>query len=188
MPQVANYKLQFSKRLHFTGNPRQTNRFPGNSLHDMDWTAAAGEECMYHDQLADIYTRYHVWSSYISVQLINADENGAIVTLFPNGDAVAPTTYDQAAEQHKAKTIVIGSDNAADIQSLYHRAKTADILNHLGKKDDQTNSVFGNNPEYTWLWHLYAENITGAAALDLWILVHIVQNVTVYNTDTLATS
>lgn len=181
-PDVLRCTLSYHVKLHHTTNPRDDNVFSGNSIFRCDVTGAAGQP-MLRDQLDAIYTNYRVLSSSICVEIVNSATEGAIVGVLPHPDATAVTTSKQFIEQDRTKYLVIGSDNAHDATGITHYASSKMMFPEVGDKTFDLQAGMAGNPTMEWYWHVFSEDITNAAAQDLYLLVTIAYNTILYVKD-----
>jgi len=179
-PKIMDVCLRYNNAYHYTGNPRQTNIFSGNSIFQCDVTGGAGQP-MLHDELEAIYENYQVYASAIEVKVVNSSTEGALIVVLPHNDATAYTNSPRILEQDLAKSIVIGSDNAHDTDGITCHMRTKDLYPGLTGKEIDLHAGMSGNPVIRWYWHLYAEDIPVAAALDLYLNVTIRYYVRLYS-------
>lgn len=165
-------RMTYVEKVHLSGAATSTVNYSGNGIFSIK---GANERPMYWDSVSAIYQEHRVDASSINIQMINSAAEGCVVSIVPQVQTTAFATLEMNLEQSKSKHVVMGSDNAADIGTLYHFETTARQYPINPRSDDLTGH-WNALPTDQWYWRLYAES--NADNLDLYCIVRIVYFVT----------
>lgn len=145
-----------------SGNSYQNyNLFRGNSAYDPDQTGV-GIQPYYWDTLSEVYNRYMVYASKITIYLMTTTSAGTTADiksmLFPSQTA-SKVSYDEPNDIRnlfKSKLLSWNKgrlDNGKLKFTQYCTSKQ--IID--SKNDHDMTSVMTSNPSLQWYWHFYLD-------------------------------
>lgn len=135
--------------------------FRGNSLFDPDYTST-GHQPYYYDQLAQMYSRYRVYSSRIKVSAMNNVGTSPVqITLVPASEVVSLGLGSYPLEYPRAKGAKMMGVSGYQTTVVTHAATTREILGLKNKQvlDEDFSALTGANPVSIWYWMVSAYNV-----------------------------
>ncbi len=156
--------------------------FRGNSCFDPDETGI-GHQPMYFDQYSEVYSKYKVISSRISVTAANYNAAAsAVIVVVPSSEIITITSYAIAMEQPYAKrTELLPVSTRGGVQSsLRSGIRTQKILGLSSAQfaSEDYSATTGATPSSVWYWNIAAFDIS---ALSVRLVVDIDYRVIFYD-------
>lgn len=136
--------------------------FRGNSCFDPDYTSS-GHQPQYYDQLSELYTRYRVYGSRISVSAINEQVGSALqVTVIPSSDITTFTSSTYPLEHPYAKGLRLLGVGGLMSAKTRHTMTTARILGLRPREilDQDYSASTGATPASVWYWQIVAQDLS----------------------------
>lgn len=134
-------------------------QFRGNSIFDPNFTGV-GHQPLGHDTYEQLYRRYTVLGSSITVHFINTDADPVTVAVAPKYNSVAGSVIEQLIEDENGRSLTVsatGSDDSGVLRSPYIASR--DILG--AAEAESVSTFFGSNPTVPWYWGIIYTNLNG---------------------------
>lgn len=141
--------------------------FRGASIYDPDLTGV-GHQPLGHDQWANIYSRYRVISTKITVWAANGLVlgNSAYLTLSVARTSGLTSTQDMAEQAGAKITMVPAGANQSKMLTMYKR--TRQVIGDKGSKyDEDYTAPFGSNPASDYYFYVAGKQTVGGANLEI---------------------
>ncbi len=135
---------------------------------------------MGYSELSNLYSRYLVVASSVSIQILNNDTEGMFLTLVPSLDSGDLTTYEGAAEQPYAKRKNIGAIAGIESRTISgYMGMKKFVGNKFTYQEESFSGIDGNGPDDQRYWKLQfqstdatatsAMNFSYAVRLTYWV-------------------
>ena len=132
--------------------------FRGNSCFDPDFTGT-GHQPFGFDQWAaanSFYNRYRVHASKMVIRFINEGLVGMAAAIYPSIVNTLPSTWSNASEVPRSRTIIIGQNTGADarlLKTVFMSTKKMFGMRSINQ-DDLFQAVYSSSPNRQWYWVL----------------------------------
>lgn len=130
-----------------------------NSLQDPDYTGA-GQQPLYHDELANLYDNYEVIDTKTKVTFLPNDTDSLLVGSTVHEGTTAPATMYQAVESPHSKHGTLDDKNRSHL-TYWHKCKPMNFLRKAGHSGNV--AVVGSNPTDVVYLTLWVANYSAAA-------------------------
>lgn len=154
--------------------------YRANSIFDPNATAA-GHQPLGHDQWAAFYGNYRVLRCAIKVEMVQNQSTGNVHIGITPSESL--TITNEASEQPGAVHCLIVRNSAGP--NLRTLGTKMDIRKFDGERGnnstDSSQAAFGANPTDQKIFHVWAQNPTGGATVDVQGLVRLEYEVEMFN-------
>lgn len=164
--------------------------FRGNSIYDPDQTST-GHQPLYHDQMAQLYSRYRVYGSSIQLAIVNQQVASALqMTVIPASDIITFTGSTYPPEYPYAKKARLIGVGGIFTSEVVHRMTTSEILGLRSREilDQDYSALMNANPSSEWYWQVVLQNLSSAQDVDCSLQVTIRYDVEFYDRVTITPS
>lgn len=161
--------------------------YRGNGPYDPEESVGGGQP-RYFDQMMALYANYVVFSSSITVRVINMDAVPLRVGVIPSYINTDFTSINAVSEMPGGTIRLVGPSTGKEHTVIKRYAKTNQILTYKNVIDEV--SLSGNsagNPDKQWFWHVVLENID-AGDLNAQVEIEIKYYTLLYNREHIASS
>lgn len=157
----------------FTATPTGLGQFTwrANAL-DNPAVTLASHQPMGYDQLKVLYSRTMVFSTSMSVTVINNHASEGMLFGIVPADALSTpwVNLQDIRETPYAKTKMIGLSAASQPMTLFSRMATKKIRG-VSKLEEEFGAAIGANPDILWYWHFFCQSGDFVSAVDITVSV-----------------
>ncbi len=173
IPDKLMVKLAYTDLLQRGGSSTDEYVFRGNSLFDPDFTST-GTQPLGFDQYSAFYGEYKVYSSKISLQIVNNTSVGMNVSLLPTMQSGGAGSFIVSCQQPYVRYKFAGGISAqSKIFLKSYMSSTKMWGRPVAPEDNFTASITGN-PVNVWFWVIEMTSSDESTVLDYDMLVKVV--------------
>lgn len=170
-PQTKVVKLKYCDQYNISAGVGAIASYEwrANSLYDPDKTSA-GHQPMFRDVYANIYNKYRVLSSKITIKAVPYPDETHASVLYLDDQTGLPAKLSTIREQNmtKSEAIVQAQGKNNSISLIYSAKKVFGRDN-----DDETLASTGTNPANQQLFAFATQNLNSAGATNCQLVVQI---------------
>lgn len=175
-------------------------QYSGNSLYDPDQTGT-GHQPYWYTQIRNVYDKYKVWGSKISVttypyldnpgtQPLGGVHGNIVVTIIPSdqltsfvpGEVLDSDLQSIPYSRYKVIGMFTGNSKA---NTITHYMSTSKIYGYtkkqLGADISLFESLFNASPTNEWYWHIYMNSLDGVSVVNALMKVRLTYYATFNN-------
>ena len=126
------------------------------------------------DQLTNIYNKYQVHASRITIKLVNLTTTGGVwVSIFPSAINTNALSFTGATEQPYSKYCIIGVATGQDVGLLKNYCSCSKVVGRIIKYDQNFAGTATSNPGTQLYWQFNMSHLDGVSNINVQYLIEI---------------